>query len=75
MNMGIYSKFIAPERRSAPTPARLAEDGKCVFGTFESEFEHIDLLDIKNPVSYTHLDVYKRQMQRRRALLRRGAKP
>lgn len=49
--MGIYSKFIAPERRSAPTPARLAEDGKCVFGTFESEFEHMDLLDIKNPTA------------------------
>lgn len=49
--MGIYSKFIAPERRSEPTPARLAEGGKCVFGTFESEFEHMDLLNIKNPTA------------------------
>lgn len=47
--MGEYSKFIAPERRSVATPKNMVENGKCVFGTFDKEFENIDLLGIKNP--------------------------
>ena len=34
-----YSKFISEKRRSVPTPKDLVEDGKCVFGTFDKEFE------------------------------------
>ena len=46
-----YSSFIAPERRSTPTPRNMVEDGKCVFGTFDREFETMDLLGIDNPTS------------------------
>ena len=49
--MGDYSKFIAPERRSVPTPRNMVENGKCVFGTFDKEFETMDLLGIDNPTS------------------------
>lgn len=47
--MNDYSKFIAPERRSVPTPRNMVENGKCVFGTFDKEFETMDLLKINNP--------------------------
>ncbi|MGN0768250.1 MAG: DUF2804 family protein [Christensenellales bacterium] len=47
--MGEYSKYIAPERRSVPTPKDMVKDGKCVFGTFDKEFETMDLMGIKNP--------------------------
>ena len=47
--MGEFSKFISPKRRSVPTPKHLVEDGKCVFGTFDKEFETMEFLKIKNP--------------------------
>lgn len=47
--MGEFSKYISPKRRSVPTPKNLVEDGKCVFGTFDKEFETMDFLKIKNP--------------------------
>lgn len=47
--MNDYSRFIAPERRSVPTPCNMVENGKCVFGTFDKEFETMDLLHINNP--------------------------
>ena len=47
--MGEFSKFISETRRSVPTPKNLVEDGKCVFGTFDKEFETMDFLSIKNP--------------------------
>ena len=46
--MGEYSRYIARERRSVPTPRDMVKDGKCVFGTFDKEFETMDLLSIKN---------------------------
>lgn len=46
-----YSKLIAPARRSVPTPRHMVENGKCVFGTFDREFETMDLLGIENPTS------------------------
>lgn len=49
--MNDYSKFIAPERRSVPTPRHMVENGKCVFGTFDKEFETMDLMGINNPTS------------------------
>lgn len=57
-NLGDYSKFIAPERRSVPTPKDMVKDGKCVFGTFDKEFETMDLLGIKNPTAAP--DCFKR---------------
>lgn len=56
--MSDYSKFIAPERRSVPTPPNMVENGKCVFGTFDKEFETMDLLGIDNPTSAP--DLFKR---------------
>ena len=48
-----YSKFISEERRAKPTPKSMVNpDGTCVFGTFDKEFEEMELLKIKNP---THL--------------------
>ena len=49
--MGEYSKFIAQERRAVQTPKDMVKDGKCVFGTFDKEFETMELLNIKNPTS------------------------
>ena len=47
--MGEYSKFISEVRRAVPTPKDMVRDGKCVFGTFDREFETMDLLAIKRP--------------------------
>ena len=50
--MGEYSKFISPKRRSVATPKNLVENGKCLFGTFDKEFETMDLMGIKNPTHF-----------------------
>ena len=48
--MGDYSKYISEKRRAVPTPKDLVDaDGKVVFGTFESEFETMELLRAKRP--------------------------
>lgn len=50
--MGEYSKFIAPERRAVPTPKSIVKaDGKCEFGTFDKEFEEMDLVKLKGPTA------------------------
>jgi hypothetical protein len=49
--MGKYSKFISTVRRSVPTPKDMVKDGKCVFGTFDKEFETMELLQIKHPTA------------------------
>ena len=49
--MGDYSKFISPIRRSVPTPRDMVADGKCVFGTFDKEFETMDMLHIDRPTA------------------------
>ena len=47
-----YSKFIAPERRAKPTPKSIVrEDGSCEFGTFDKEFEEMDLVKLKRPTA------------------------
>jgi len=43
-------RFISEKRRSVPTPKSMVdEQGKCEFGTFESEFEKMELLKLKKP--------------------------
>ncbi|HCJ01836.1 MAG TPA: hypothetical protein DIC18_00895 [Clostridiales bacterium] len=50
--MGEYSKFIAKERRAVPTPKSMVNpDGTCVFGTFDKEFEDMDILKLKHPTA------------------------
>ena len=50
LDMGEYSKFISEKRRSVPTPKSMVRaDGSCEFGTFESEFEQMELVKLKNP--------------------------
>lgn len=45
-----YSRFIDPCRRSMPVSKALVdEDGNCVFGTFDGEFESMDLLHARKP--------------------------
>lgn len=56
--MGEYSKFISDARRAVPTPKDMVKDGKCVFGTFDKEFETMDLHAIKNPTRVP--DLFKR---------------
>ena len=48
--MGEYSNFISEKRRSVPTPKDLVdENGRVVFGTFDKEFETMELLKCKKP--------------------------
>ncbi|MGI6299063.1 MAG: DUF2804 domain-containing protein [Saccharofermentanales bacterium] len=48
--MDEYAKFISEKRRSIPTPTSLVdENGQCGFGTFEVEFEKMELLKVKKP--------------------------
>ena len=48
--MGEYSKYISDKRRPVPTPKDLVdENGKVVFGTFDKEFETMELLRAKKP--------------------------
>lgn len=44
-----YRKFISPKRQSVPTPRSLVKNGQAVFGTFDKEFEEMDLLDCEKP--------------------------
>ena len=47
---GEYSKYISQKRRKQKTPKALVDQkGKIIFGTFESEFENMDLLKAKGP--------------------------
>ena len=47
---GNYSKYISKKRRKQKTPKKLVDEkGKIIFGTFESEFEEMDLLKAKGP--------------------------
>ncbi len=48
--MGEYSKYIHNKRRSVPTPKDLVDqDGKVLFGTFDKEFETMELVRAKRP--------------------------
>ncbi|HKL93822.1 MAG TPA: hypothetical protein VJZ69_00900, partial [Clostridia bacterium] len=49
--MGKLSNIFPFERRTVPTPKDMVKDGKCVFGTFDKEFETMELLGIKNPTA------------------------
>lgn len=54
--MGEYSRFISGIRRPVPTPKRLVgRNGKCVFGTFENEFESMELLSALKPTTAPQL--------------------
>ena len=50
--MGEYSKFISQKRRAVPTPKSMVNpDGSCVFGTFDKEFEDMDIVKLKGPTA------------------------
>lgn len=43
-------RFISDKRRAVETPKSMVDEkGNCVFGTFDKEFEEMDLLKIKKP--------------------------
>lgn len=46
-----YRLFISQKRRMMTTPKAVVENGLARFGTFDSEFEELNLLDCKNPTS------------------------
>ena len=58
---GEYSKYISKKRRKIKTPKSLVnEEGKIIFGTFDKEFEVMDLLKAKNPTRFPNfLNKYK----------------
>ena len=44
-----YKNGLSDRRHPAPTPVSLLdENGRAVFGTFDKEFQHIDLMKIKD---------------------------
>lgn len=46
-----YEKFISEKRKSVPTPKSLVdENGKALFGTFDKEFEKMELTDCVRPI-------------------------
>lgn len=48
--MGEYSKYIDQKRRAVPTPKSMVDEkGICAFGTFDKEFEQMDLVKLKKP--------------------------
>jgi hypothetical protein len=49
--MNDYRQYISAIRQSVPTPISLVENGQAVFGTFDREFETMELLDCRKPVS------------------------
>jgi hypothetical protein len=47
-----YNQFISSKRHSVPTPKSIVDDkGQSLFGTFEKEFEELDLVHLNHPVS------------------------
>jgi len=59
--VGDYSRVINEKRRSVPAPrALVGADGKCVFGTFENEFEDLDLVRAARP---THAPQFMNKMK------------
>ena len=58
---GEYSKYISKKRRKIKTPKSLVnEEGKIIFGTFDKEFEIMDLVKAKNPTRLPNfLNKYK----------------
>lgn len=48
--MGAYSQFIHADRRAVSVPKDLVDaSGRCVFGTFDREFETMELLSARKP--------------------------
>lgn len=46
-----YSSFISSKRRSVSTPKRIVEEGVAHFGTFDKEFEILNILNCKKPTA------------------------
>lgn len=47
---GRILKIHDPKRRAVPTPKSMVDDkGMCVFGTFDKEFEEMDIVRLKKP--------------------------
>ena len=58
---GDYSKYISQKRRKQKTPNNLVDEkGKIIFGTFEKEFENMDLLKAKGPTRLPNMFYDKR---------------
>lgn len=48
--MDNFRQHISAKRQSVSTPKGLVENGKAIFGTFDKEFETMELLECKKPV-------------------------
>lgn len=49
--MGEYSRYIHPQRRCVPAPKDMVENGRCAFGTFDREFQTMNLTEIDHPTT------------------------
>ncbi len=58
--MSEYPDYISPIRKPAPTPASIVEDGKVHFGTFDSPFANLNLLDACKPCGKKMPDFMKK---------------
>jgi len=48
-----YPDYISQKRVPAPTPESIVEDGKVHYGTFDSPFKNLNLLDAEKPCGKT----------------------
>ena len=55
-----FKQCISPKRQPAPTPKSLVENGNTVFGTFDKEFESMELLKCKKPVGKFFPELFKK---------------
>lgn len=55
-----YPEYISELRRPAPTPAAIVEEGSVHYGTFDSSFRQLNLLDCVKPCGKNMPDSMKR---------------
>lgn len=58
--MGKYKNYISPRRHTVATPKKLVKKGKAVFGTFDKEFESMDLESCVKPIHRFFPQVFNR---------------
>ena len=55
-----FNQCISLKRRPVPTPKDLVENGSAVFGTFDKEFESMELLKCRKPVGKYFPEPFKK---------------
>lgn len=55
-----FKQCISSKRQPVPTPKHLVENGNAIFGTFDKEFETMELLKCKKPVGKFFPELFKK---------------